>query len=135
MGKIEVSKDLCLDFTKLKKVAALGDFIPAIAQDIETNTVLIIGYVNNKALDYALANKVATFWSTSRNELWVKGKTSGDMLELVEVLVNCEQNSIVYRVKMTGKAACHAKDENGEARFSCFYRKISAGALEFIESD
>jgi phosphoribosyl-AMP cyclohydrolase len=68
---------------------------------------------------------MATFWSSSRNELWIKGKTSGDYLEIVEIRVNCEQNSVLYRVKPKGQGACHVKDERGIARTGCYYRKIT----------
>jgi len=124
---------LNLDFSKLKKVAACGeDIIPAIAQDHETGEVLIVGYANELALNTAKIEGMATFWSTSRNELWIKGKTSGDFLEIIEIRVNCEQNSILYMVKPRGKGACHTKDENGVPRQSCYYRKLnSAGDLEF----
>tara|TARA_B100000989_G_scaffold128864_1_gene95701 strand:- start:667 stop:1080 length:414 start_codon:yes stop_codon:yes gene_type:complete len=124
---------LNLDFSKLKKVAACGEnIIPAIAQDHETGEVLIVGYANELALKTAKIEGMATFWSTSRNELWIKGKTSGDFLEIIEIRVNCEQNSILYMVKPRGKGACHTKDENGVPRQSCYYRKLnSAGDLEF----
>ena len=124
---------LNLDFSKLKKVAACGeDIIPAIAQDHKTGEVLIVGYANELALKTAKIEGMATFWSTSRNELWIKGKTSGDFLEIIEIRVNCEQNSILYMVKPRGKGACHTKDENGVPRQSCYYRKLnSAGDLEF----
>ena len=124
---------LNLDFSKLKKVAACGeDIIPAIAQDHETGEVLIVGYANELALKTAKIEGLATFWSTSRNELWIKGKTSGDFLEIIEIRVNCEQNSILYMVKPRGKGACHTKDANGVPRQGCYYRKLnSAGDLEF----
>ncbi len=124
---------LNLDFSKLKKVAACGeDIIPAIAQDHETGEVLIVGYANELALKTAKIEGMATFWSTSRNELWIKGKTSGDFLEIIEIRVNCEQNSILYMVKPRGKGACHTKDANGVPRQGCYYRKLnSAGDLEF----
>ena len=124
---------LNLDFSKLKQVAACGeDIIPAIAQDHETGEVLIVGYANELALKTAKIEGMATFWSTSRNELWIKGKTSGDFLEIIEIRVNCEQNSILYMVKPRGKGACHTKDANGVPRQGCYYRKLnSAGDLEF----
>ena len=95
--------------------------------------VLIIAYGNRVALDYALANKVATFWSTSRNELWIKGATSGDTLDLLEIRVNCEQNSLLYLVRPRGQGACHTKNNRGLSRKSCYYRRIKSGSLEFIE--
>jgi phosphoribosyl-AMP cyclohydrolase len=131
--QIEEGVQLSLDFTKLKKVASCGeDLIPAVAQDANTGEVLIVGYANELALKTALKENMATFWSTSRNELWIKGKTSGDYLEIVEVCVNCEQNSILYRVKPKGKGACHTKTSDGKPRSSCYYRKlINSTELEF----
>jgi phosphoribosyl-AMP cyclohydrolase len=76
---------------------------------------------------------MATFWSTSRNELWIKGKTSGDYLEIIEVCVNCEQNSLLYRVKPKGKGACHTKNKDGTPRSGCYYRAIkNTNELKFI---
>ena len=130
---LEEGNILNLDFHKLKKVAACNeDIIPAVAQDANTGEVLIVGYVNQLALDTAQKENMATFWSTSRNELWIKGKTSGDFLEIVEIAVNCEQNSILYRVIPKGKGACHTKDEHGQPRTGCYYRTISKnGKLNF----
>jgi len=123
--ELENGTTLALDFKKLAKVAACGeDLIPAVAQDADTGEVLIVGYANQLALDTALQEGMATFWSSSRNELWIKGKTSGDYLEIVEVRVNCEQNSILYRVHPKGQGACHVKDEQGIARKGCYYLKI-----------
>ncbi len=132
---IEEGQELRLDFTKLKKVAACGqDLVPAVAQDAATGEVLIIGYANALALDTALRERKATFWSTSRNELWIKGKTSGDYLELLEARVNCEQNSLLYRVRLAGKGSCHTKGHDGQPRLGCFYRRIAADGkgLEFV---
>ena len=124
--ELENGTQLSLDFKKLAKVAACGeDLIPAVAQDANTGEVLIVGYVNALALETTLLEGMATFWSSSRNELWIKGKTSGDYLEIVEVRVNCEQNSVLYRVKPKGQGACHVKDERGIARTGCYYRKIT----------
>jgi phosphoribosyl-AMP cyclohydrolase len=131
---LEEGQALTLDFSKLRKIASgKEDVIPAVAQDAATGEVLIVGYVNQLALQTALKEKKATFWSTSRNELWVKGLTSGDFLELLEVRVNCEQNSILYRVKPAGQGACHTKGPNGRARAGCYYRRLkSDGTLEFV---
>ena len=130
---LEEGEILSLDFKKLKKVADCGeDIIPAIAQDANTGEVLIVGYANELALNTARKEKMATFWSTSRNELWIKGKTSGDFLEIVEICVNCEQNSILYLVIPKGQGACHTKDRNGQARSGCYYRALQEnGKLKF----
>jgi phosphoribosyl-AMP cyclohydrolase len=133
---IEEGRELQLDFTKLKKVAACGqDLVPAVAQDDATGEVLIVGYANQLALDTALREQKATFWSTSRNELWIKGKTSGDYLDLIEVRVNCEQNSILYRVRPAGKGSCHTKGKDGLPRAGCYYRRIAKDGktLEFVQ--
>ena len=131
---LEEGNELMLDFSKLKKVASgAADVVPAVAQDDESGEVLIIGYVNDLALKTALEEGLATFWSTSRNELWIKGKTSGDYLELVETRVNCEQNSILYRVRLKGEGSCHTKDAAGKPRLGCYYRRVLRdGTLEFI---
>ena len=133
--ELEEGKVLRMDFKKLAKVSDCGeDLIPAVAQDHDTGEVLIVGYANELALETALREKMATFWSTSRNELWIKGKTSGDYLEIVEVRVNCEQNSVLYRVRPKGEGACHTKDKDGVARSGCYYRIIEKeGTLSFAE--
>ena len=133
--ELEEGSRLDLDFHKLQSIAATTiPVVPAVAQDVDSGEVLVIGYVNRKALDYALEHRLATFWSTSRNELWVKGATSGDYLDLMDVRVNCEQNSLLYVVRMRGKGSCHTKDANGQARFGCFYRRINdEKELEFLD--
>jgi phosphoribosyl-AMP cyclohydrolase len=133
LSSIEEGKSLELDFSKLKKVARCGDFIPAIAQDVDSGEVLIVGYINEEALKTTIEEQVAVFWSTSRNELWIKGKTSGDFLDIVDVRVNCEQNSVLYRVKLRGDGACHTSKKNGAKRLSCFYRAISEDGLVKID--
>ncbi len=133
--ELEEGNRLQLDFTKLAKVAACGhNLVPAVAQHATTGEVLIVGYANSLALETTLKEGMATFWSTSRNELWIKGKTSGDFLKLVEVRVNCEQNSLLYRVLPQGKGACHTRDEHGQPRSTCYYRRLRPdGSLEHIE--
>jgi len=132
---LENGNELSLDFKKLAKVAACGeDLLPAVAQDADTGEVLIVGYANELAFNTSLKEGMATFWSSSRNELWIKGKTSGDYLEIVEVRVNCEQNSVLYLVRPKGQGACHVKDENGIARKGCYYRAISKEGTLSIKS-
>ena len=132
---LENGNELSLDFKKLAKVAACGeDLLPAVAQDADTGEVLIVGYANELAFNTSLKEGMATFWSSSRNELWIKGKTSGDYLEIVEVRVNCEHNSVLYLVRPKGQGACHVKDENGIARKGCYYRAISKEGTLSIKS-
>lgn len=131
--ELEEGAVFALDFDKLEKVVACGEaLVPVAVQDVDSGEVLIVAYVNAQALEYALENRVAAFWSTSRNELWVKGATSGDFLDLAEVRVNCEQNSLLYRVRPRGEGACHTKADN-KARSGCYYRRLVDGALKFVE--
>ena len=131
---LEEGAQLAIDFTKLQQIGASGAaVVPVAVQDADSKEVLIIAYANDAALQHTLEQGVATFWSTSRNELWVKGATSGDTLQVVEVRVNCEQNSLLYLVRPLGAGACHTKNAAGQARQSCYYRRICHGALEFID--
>ena len=130
---LEEGNELLLDFHKLKKVAQSPEpVLPVAVQHADTKEVLIVAYANETALKYSLEHGVAAFWSTSRNELWVKGATSGDTLEIVEIRVNCEQNSLVYIVKPMGVGACHTKDTGGNTRMSCYYRRIANNQLEVV---
>ena len=130
---IEEGTEIQLDFEKLSRVAETGhSVIPVAVQDVDSKAVLLIGYANEQALDHALEHRVATFWSTSRDELWIKGATSGDMLELIDVRINCEQNSLLYLVRLKGDGTCHTK-ENNRARYGCFYRSIDNGKLKFTD--
>lgn len=135
-NNLEEGIEFMLDFSKLHKVAACGeDLVPAVAQDVDSGDVLQVGYVNKLALETARQEGVAVFWSTSRNELWIKGKTSGDYLEIVDIRVNCAQNSILYRVRLKGTGSCHTKDAEGGSRKGCYYRRLTTdGKLEHIES-
>jgi phosphoribosyl-AMP cyclohydrolase len=132
--RLEEGTDLLIDFAKLDQVAQCGEaLVPVAVQDADSEQVLFVAYANQAALEYALEYGVAAFWSTSRNELWVKGATSGDTLQLVEVRVNCEQNSLLYLVRPLGEGACHTKAADGKSRCSCYYRRIEDGRLEFVE--
>ena len=133
---LEEGTDLSLDFDKLRKVGQSSEsLLPVVVQDADSHQVLLLGYANQAALQHTIDHQVATFWSTSRNELWVKGATSGDFLKIVEIRVNCEQNSLLYVVKPLGKGACHTRDAAGKTRSSCYYRKIRAGQLELVNDN
>ena len=133
MTNIEEGTEILLDFDKLQKIAQGGEpVIPVAVQDLDSKEILVVAYVNKAALEYTLERGIAAFWSTSRNELWVKGMTSGDKLQLVDVLVNCEQNSLVYLVRLLGNGSCHTKDADGEPRLGCYYRRIKDGKLELV---
>ena len=124
-----------IDFGKLRKVGAQDeDVVPVVLQHADEGTVLYVAYANELALRETLATGRAVLWSTSRGELWRKGETSGDVLELVDVRVNCEQNSLLYRVRPVGKGVCHTTDPaTGDARASCYYRRLTPDGekLEF----
>jgi len=122
--QIEESSVLQLDFSKLARaVEKCKDIIPVAVQNIDTNEVILLAYTNEQALRSALQTRTAVFWSTSRNELWEKGKTSGETFELIEVYVNCEQNSLLYKVRPKRGGICHTANKKGEPR-NCFYRKL-----------
>ncbi len=122
---LESKLDLNIQFEKR------GGLIPAIAQDYQSKEVLMLGYVNPQALEETLKTGYATFWSTSRNELWTKGKTSGDYLEIKQILVDCDQDAIIYLVERKGSGACHTKDAQGRPRRTCFYRLLKDGKIRF----
>lgn len=132
--QLEEGSALTLDWSKLDKVASKHcDVVPVVVQDTRTSAVLIAAYVNEIALHETFKRRVCCLWSTSRNELWVKGATSGDTLDLDDVMINCEQNSLVFKVTPRRKGACHTKDENGNTRVSCYYRRVKQspdGTLE-----
>jgi phosphoribosyl-AMP cyclohydrolase len=124
MNDLEEGTELRLDFQKLAKAAAAcPTVLPVAVQHADTHEVILVAYVNDIALRTAVETRTATFWSTSRNELWVKGGTSGETFDLVEVLVNCEQNSLVYRVRPRRGDICHTKNAAGRPR-NCFYRRL-----------
>lgn len=81
--------------------------IPAVIQDDETDAVLMLGYMNADTLLQTKAIGQVVFWSRSRNEVWHKGATSGDFLEVRSIKADCEDNSLLIRVKMLGGAVCH----------------------------
>ena len=124
-----------LDFEKLRRIAQRDQHVvPVVLQDADAGDVLFVGYANAEALRETLRTKRAVLWSTSRDELWRKGETSGDVLDLVEVRVNCEQNSLLYRVRRRAGGACHTRDASGQSRAGCYYRRVSGSgaALEFV---
>jgi phosphoribosyl-AMP cyclohydrolase len=132
---LEEGTSLQLDFGKLAKVAQTGvDVVPCAVQDADSGEVILVAYVNEQALRVAVETRSAVFWSTSRNELWEKGKTSGETFDLLEVRVNCEQNSLVYRVRPRRGGICHTKNAAGEPR-NCYYRRLdfTTWALENLD--
>ena len=110
--------------------------LPVVTQDARTKDVLILAFVNAQAFEETRRSGFATYWSRSRNELWKKGLTSGDMLKVEEIRINCEQNSLVYLVTPQGKGACHAKQPDGAPYRSCYYRRFEPdGTLAYVDAD
>ena len=125
MKELEEGTNLALDFSKIVKIADThSDVIPVAVQNADTKEVILVAYVNQEALEHSLKTKTAAFWSTSRNELWIKGATSGETFDLLNVFVNCEQNSLLYVVRPRRGAICHTKNQKGKPR-NCFYRHIN----------
>ena len=124
-AELEENRELALDYAKLDGVARTGaQVVPVVLQHADTGDVLFLGYANELALQTTLEERTAVLWSTSRNELWRKGATSGDILNLVDVRVNCEQNSLLYRVLPARSGVCHTRDANDETRATCYYRQV-----------
>ncbi|MGO8870238.1 MAG: phosphoribosyl-AMP cyclohydrolase [Acidimicrobiales bacterium] len=121
-AELEETSDLRVNFSKIDAMSG-SHVVPCAVQHVETNEVILVAYVNAVALDRAIETRSAVFWSTSRNELWEKGATSGETFELCELLVNCEQNSLVYRVRPRRGGICHTRNRAGEPR-NCFYRQL-----------
>ena len=122
---IEEGSQLEIDFAKLSKIGMNGHMvIPVVVQDATSKEVLIVAYANDEAVAETFKLGEAVLYSTSRNELWHKGATSGDVLKVEEVRINCEQNSLLYLVTPKGQGACHTKDETGKSRSSCYYRTV-----------
>ena len=122
---IEEGSQLEIDFSKLSKIGMNGHMvIPVVVQDATSKEVLIVAYANDEAVAETFRLGEAVLYSTSRNELWHKGATSGDVLKVEEVRINCEQNSLLYLVTPKGQGACHTKDEAGKSRSSCYYRTV-----------
>ena len=132
MNPLEEGNTLQLDFSKLATATGkCPDIIPVAVQNIDTGEVILVAYTNEQALKAAVQSKTAVFWSTSRNELWEKGKISGETFDLIEVYVNCEQNSLLYKVRPRRGGICHTRNQKGAAR-NCYYRRLNleTGSLE-----
>jgi phosphoribosyl-AMP cyclohydrolase len=100
--------------------------IPAIVQDKRSGKVLMLGYMNQEAFDQTQRTGYVTFFSRSRQRLWVKGETSGHRLRVREVRVDCDADAILVQADLTGPGCCHLGYK------SCFFRSISPGGTEII---
>ena len=110
-----------LDFKKT------GGLIPAIAQDYETGEVLMLAYINKEAWEVTLSTGKATYFSRSRQKLWIKGETSGNMQIVREIRIDCDGDTVIFKVEQIGGAACH------KGYRSCFYKKVENGTVEITE--
>src|SRR5437879_2052282 len=113
-----------MDFTKL------DGLIPAVVQDAETSEVLMVGFMNDRALAETRRSGYATFFSRTRQTLWLKGETSGNRLEIVELLVDCDEDTVLLKVKRLGDGnVCHTG-----AR-SCFSRVLNKGSTTEVTEE
>jgi len=111
---------VALDFNKG------GGLLPAIVQEYQTNEVLMLAYMNEEAWSRTLETGKATYWSRSRNALWVKGETSGNVQLVKEIYIDCDEDTVVLKVDQQGGAACHLGYR------SCFFRKVTGDTTEIV---
>ena len=115
---------LALAFGVTSGVGATAGLITAIVSDARDNAVLMVAHMNDEALRLTQETGVAHFWSRSRNSLWKKGETSGQVQQVVEVRVDCDQDAVLLKVRPQGDGgACHVGFR------SCFYRVVEDGVL------
>lgn len=111
-----------LDFSKS------GGLIPAIAQDHRTGEVLMLAYISPESWAETLASGYATYFSRSRNKLWKKGESSGHLQKIYEILVDCDLDTVIFKVEQLGPGACHTGHR------SCFYRKVDGENLAEVDA-
>lgn len=104
-----------------------GGLLPVIAQDAASGEVLMLAYINQEAWEKTLATGKAHYWSRSRNKIWLKGESSNHVQLIREILVDCDEDTVVYRVEQLGGAACH------KGYRSCFFRRVEDG--DFVVKD
>jgi phosphoribosyl-AMP cyclohydrolase len=95
-----------------------GGLLPAIVQDFATGDVLMLAYINEESWQKTKETGKAHYWSRSRNKLWLKGESSGHVQLVKEILVDCDADTVVFRVEQLGGAACH------KGYRSCFFRQV-----------
>lgn len=129
--KNELEEELILNPQFSKR----GGILPVVLQETSTGQILMLASINEEALNKTLETQLATFWSTSRNTLWTKGETSGDMLKIDNILIDCDQDALIYQVTLLGEGVCHTYNRNGNHRKACFYRELNTNQkdLQFIK--
>jgi len=125
-SELEEGTEIFLQFKKR------GGLLPVAVQEHKTGEILMLASVNREALDHTIKTKEAAFWSTSRNELWIKGATSGNRMKIHEIWVDCDQDALIYKVSLEAGGVCHTKNEAGLYRKSCFYRQIDGDGKKLI---
>ena len=104
-----------------------GGLIPAIAQDYETGEILMLAYMNQEAWEQTLRTGKATYFSRSRQKLWVKGNTSGNLQVVKNIRVDCDDDTVLLEVEQLGGAACHTGHR------SCFFKRIHKdGSIDIV---
>ncbi len=106
----------------------MGGLVPAVTQDYETGEVLMLAFMNPEAWEHTLSTGLATYYSRSRDTLWVKGKTSGHVQKVKEIRIDCDDDTVVLKVEQIGGAACHTGHR------SCFYRIVENGEAKTVET-
>jgi phosphoribosyl-AMP cyclohydrolase len=107
-----------LDFNKL------DGLVPAIVQDFETGQVLMLAFMNAQAWETTLTTGKATYYSRTRNKLWIKGETSGHFQIVKEIRIDCDNDTVLLKVDQVGGAACHTGHK------SCFFQRVEAGSVK-----
>ena len=110
-------KMIKLDFKKA------GGLIPAIVQDAATGEILMLAYMNQQAFEATLSTGKATYFSRSRQTLWIKGEISGNVQLVKEIRIDCDDDTILLKVEQLGRAACHTGHR------SCFHKKVENGSI------
>jgi phosphoribosyl-AMP cyclohydrolase len=100
--------------------------VPTIVQDFESGEVLMLAFMNEQAWRETLTTGKATYWSRTRQELWVKGKTSGHVQWVREVRIDCDNDTVLLKVEQVGDAACHTGYR------SCFFKKVEGDAVREV---
>lgn len=103
--------------------------VPAIAQDAETNEILMVAWMNAESLELSMHEGRAIYWSRSRQKLWRKGEESGNVQQLKEMRLDCDADVVLLKVEQIGSVACHT------GRRSCFYRKLDSNTLSWETTD
>jgi len=103
----------------------LDGLLPAIAQDYQTGEVLMVGFMNEDAWRQTLASGEATYFSRTRQTLWTKGKTSGNLQIVKEIRIDCDDDTVLLKVEQVGGASCHLGYQ------SCFFKKVNADHDDF----